>query len=297
LPIDQANSLLYALPCPLDRADAAREKRAMSMLFKIVLTAAIAYAGLVLAAWLGQRRLMYFPDPSRISPAAAGLTGVEEHLLDVPDGTRLVTWQAAPRPGQPTLLYLHGNAGGLINRAGRFARYQGLGYGLMAMSYRGYSGSTGSPSERANIDDAILAYEALRQRGVAAENIVVYGESLGSGVAVALAAQRKVGVVVLDAPYTSIVDIAAGQYPFLPVRTLLTDRYESNALIGRVKAPVLILHGARDRIIPVEMGRGLYALAKDPKRLVIFPDGRHVDLDDHGAVQEVQKWVNETRNP
>jgi fermentation-respiration switch protein FrsA (DUF1100 family) len=269
----------------------------MSMLFKIVLTAAIAYAGLVLAAWLGQRRLMYFPDPSRISPAVAGLTGVEEHLLDVPDGTRLVTWQAAPRPGQPTLLYFHGNAGGLINRAGRFARYQGLGYGLMAMSYRGYSGSTGSPSERANIDDAILAYEALRQRGVAAENIVVYGESLGSGVAVALAAQRKVGAVVLDAPYTSIVDIAAGQYPFLPVRTLLTDRYESNALIGRVTAPVLILHGARDRIIPVAMGRDLYALAKDPKRLVIFPDGRHVDLDDHGAVQEVQKWVSEARNP
>jgi fermentation-respiration switch protein FrsA (DUF1100 family) len=269
----------------------------MSMVLKIVLTAAIAYAGLVLAAWLGQRRLMYFPDPSRISPAVAGLTGVEEHLLDVPDGAKLVTWQAAARPGQPTLLYFHGNAGGLINRAGRFAHYQALGYGLLAMGYRGYSGSTGSPSERANFGDAIVAYEALRQRGVAPEDIVVYGESLGSGVAVALAAERKVGAVVLDAPYTSIVDIAAGQYPFLPVRTLLIDRYESNALIGRVKAPVLILHGARDRIIPVEMGRDLYALAKDPKRLVIFPDGRHVDLDDHGAVQEVQKWVNEARNP
>ena len=269
----------------------------MSMLLKIVLTAAIAYACLVLAAWLGQRRLMYFPDPSRISPTAAGLTGVDEHLLDVSDGAKLVTWQAAPRPGQPTLLYFHGNAGGLVNRAGRFARYQALGYGLLAVSYRGYSGSTGSPSERANFSDALVAYEALRQRGVAPEDIVVYGESLGSGVAVALATERKVGAVVLDAPYTSIVDIAAGQYPFLPVRTLLTDRYESNALIGQVKAPVLILHGARDRIIPVEMGRDLYTLAKDPKRLVIFPDGRHVDLDDHGAVQEVQKWVSEARNP
>jgi fermentation-respiration switch protein FrsA (DUF1100 family) len=269
----------------------------MSMFLKIVLTAAIAYACLVLAAWLGQRRLMYFPDPSRISPTAAGLTGVDEHLLDVSDGAKLVTWQAGPRPGQPTLLYFHGNAGGLVNRAGRFARYQALGYGLLAVSYRGYSGSTGSPSERANFGDALVAYEALRQRGVAPEDIVVYGESLGSGVAVALAAERKVGTVVLDAPYTSIVDIAAGQYPFLPVRTLLTDRYESNALIGQVKAPVLILHGAGDRIIPVEMGRDLYTLAKDPKRLVIFPDGRHVDLDDHGAVQEVQRWVSEARNP
>jgi fermentation-respiration switch protein FrsA (DUF1100 family) len=269
----------------------------MSVLLKIVLTAAIAYACLVLAAWLGQRRLMYFPDSSRISPAAAGLTDVEERLLDVSDGARLVTWQAAPRSGQPTLLYFHGNAGGLVNRAGRFARYQAIGYGLLAVSYRGYSGSTGRPSERANYGDAILAYEALRQRGVAPEDIVVYGESLGSGVALALAAQRKVGAVVLDAPYTSVVDIAAGQYPFLPVRALLTDRYESDVLIRQVTAPVLILHGARDAVIPVEMGRNLYALAKEPKRFVIFPNGRHVDLDEHGAVQDVQKWVSEARNP
>jgi fermentation-respiration switch protein FrsA (DUF1100 family) len=273
-----------------------RERSAiMSMLLKIVLTAAIAYACLVLAAWLGQRRLMYFPDPSRISPAAAGLMDVEERLLDVSDGAKLVTWQAAAHPGQPTLLYFHGNAGGLANRAGRFARYRAIGYGLLAVSYRGYSGSTGTPSERANIGDAIVAYEALRQRGVAPEDIVVYGESLGSGVAVALAAQRKVGAVVLDAPYTSIVDIAAGQYPFLPVRTLLTDRYESNALIRHVAAPVLILHGARDTIIPVEMGRSLHTLANEPKRLMIFPQGRHVDLDDHGAVQIVQTWVSEVR--
>lgn len=267
----------------------------MSMLLKIVLIAAAAYTCLVLAAWLGQRRLMYFPDPSRISPAAAGLAGVEEHLLDVSDGVKLVTWQAAAQPGQPTLLYFHGNAGGLVNRAGRFARYRAIGYGLFAVSYRGYSGSTGSPSESANFGDAILAYEVLRGRGVAPEDIVVYGESLGSGVAVALAAQRKVGALVLDAPYTSIVDVAAGQYPFLPVRMLLTDRYESNVLIQHVGAPVLILHGARDSIIPVEMGRSLHALANEPKRLVIFPQGRHVDLDDHGAVQEVQTWVSEAR--
>lgn len=267
----------------------------MSMLLKIVLTAAVAYACLVLAAWLGQRRLMYFPDPSRIPPAVAGLADVEEHLLDAADGAKLVTWQAAARRGQPTVLYFHGNAGGLVNRAGRFARYRAIGYGLFAVSYRGYSGSTGSPSERANFGDAVLAYEALRRLGVAAQDIVVYGESLGSGVALALAAQRKVGAVVLDAPYTSIVDIAAGQYPFLPVRALLTDRYESDSLVQGVTAPVLILHGALDRIVPVEMGRNLYALAKDPKRLIVFPNGGHVDLDDHGAVQEVQRWVSDAR--
>ena len=267
----------------------------MSILIKIALATVIAYGCLVLAAWLGQRRLMYFPDASRVSPAAAGLTDVEERMLDVADGVRLVTWQAAPEPGRPTLLYFHGNAGGLANRAGRFARYRAAGYGLFAVSYRGYGGSSGRPSESANISDAVLAYEALRRRGIEPDDIVVYGESLGSGVAVALAAQRQVGTIVLDAPYTSIVDIAAGQYPFLPVRTLLTDRYESDKLIRQVTAPILILHGARDTIIPVEMGRSLHALANEPKRLVIFPLGGHVNLDDHGAVQDVQRWVDESR--
>jgi fermentation-respiration switch protein FrsA (DUF1100 family) len=267
----------------------------MSILIKIALATVVVYGCLVLAAWLGQRRLMYFPDASRVPPAAAGLMDVEEHMLDVADDVRLVTWQAAPEPGRPTVLYFHGNAGGLANRAGRFARYRALGYGLFAVSYRGYGGSGGHPSESVNISDAVLAYEALRQRGIKPDDIVVYGESLGSGVAVALAAQRKVGTIVLDAPYTSILDIAAGQYPYLPVRTLLTDRYESDKLIRQVTAPVLILHGARDIIIPVEMGRSLHALANEPKRLVVFPLGGHVNLDDHGAVQEVQSWVDENR--
>jgi uncharacterized protein len=267
----------------------------MSILIKIALATVVGYGCLVLTAWLGQRRLMYFPDASRVAPAAAGLTDVEEHMLDVADGVKLVTWQAAPEADRPTLLYFHGNAGGLANRAGRFARYRAAGYGLFAVSYRGYGGSGGRPSQSANVSDAVLAYEALRRRGIEPGDIVVYGESLGSGVAVALAAQRKVGTIVLDAPYTSIVDIAAGQYPFLPVRLLLADRYESDKLIRQVTAPLLILHGARDTIIPVEMGRSLYALANEPKRLVIFPQGGHVNLDDHGAVQDVQRWVDESR--
>lgn len=253
------------------------------------------YVLIVLAAWLGQRRLMYIPTTARIQPAAAGLASTTEIELVTPDGERVVAWRAAAKAGQPTLLYFHGNAGSLLNRAMRMRRYQDQGFGFLIMSYRGYSGSTGRPSEAANVADARLAYDRLIADGVAPADIVLYGESLGSGVAVQIAAEKSVGAMVLDAPYTSMVDMASRAYPFLPVRPLLADRYESARHIARASAPVLVLHGARDRVIPVAMGRQLYALAREPKRLTIFPEGGHSDLDDFGAVEKVAAFLAETR--
>lgn len=267
----------------------------MSNVLKLGLVALAVYVLIAFAAWLGQRRLMYFPNAARVPPTAAGLNGISEQVLRTPDGVDLVAWRAKARGRQPTLLYFHGNAGGLANRANRFAEYQASGFGLFAVSYRGYSGGTGQPSEAANIADARQAYDMLLAEGVAPESIVLYGESLGSGVAVALAAENRVGAVILDAPYTSIVDVAARQYFWLPVRPLLFDRYESAKKIGRVTAPLLILHGALDSLIPLEMGRKLYALANEPKRLVVFDYGHHADLDQHGAIERVKRWLEEIR--
>lgn len=254
------------------------------------------YAFVVMAAWLGQRHLMYVPDKTRVAPEQTGLRAVRETVLRAPDGIEIVSWRAEPREGWPTLLYLHGNAGNLAGRSDRFQRYQSKGYGLLMMSWRGYSGSTGQPSEASNVADAIRAYDHLRAGGVKAADIVVYGESLGSGVAVQLAGVREVGALVLDAPYTSVVDVALLSYPYLPVRPLLADRYESNRHISQVTAPVLVLHGERDAVIPVNMGRELHRLAREPKRLVLFPDGGHVDLDGYGAVEIVDEWLTEVRS-
>ncbi|HEX4893910.1 MAG TPA: alpha/beta fold hydrolase [Hyphomicrobiaceae bacterium] len=265
----------------------------MGLLAKAALGLAFAYALIVLAAWLGQRRLMYAPDTTRVPPAAAGLADVVEHMLDTPDGARLVVWRRQAQPGRPTILYFHGNAGNLADRGGRLGRYGHLGYGLAALSYRGYGGSTGSPSEASNVADARLLYDKVIGEGVKPQDIVLYGESLGSGVAVQLAAKHPVGALVLDAPYTSIVDVAVKAYPFLPVRPLLLDRYESNRLIQGIKAPLLILHGALDRVVPAAMGSALHEIAADPKKLVLFPRGGHSDLDDHGAVSEVDRWLSE----
>ncbi|MDX2158010.1 MAG: alpha/beta hydrolase [Hyphomicrobiaceae bacterium] len=266
----------------------------MVLLFNLAGSVAALYGLVVVAAWLGQRHLMYVPNPARVTPAAAGLRGVEEHQIATREGDRLVAWRTVARAGRPTLLYLHGNAGNLAGRADRFARYQDQGFGLLMLSWRGYSGSTGRPSEVRNVADALLAYEALVADGVQPHDIVVYGESLGSGVAVQLAAQRPIGAVVLDAPYTSIVDVALLSYPYLPVRPLLIDRYESDKHIKAVTAPVLIIHGERDSVIPVRMGRTLHAMAAGPKELVLFPDGGHVDLDQYGAAEIVGRWIDAT---
>lgn len=267
---------------------------AMPMLINLAGMSVALYVLVVAAAWLGQRHLMYVPDRTRVPPHAAGLSGVTEAIISAPDGANLITWRTPARNRQPTILYFHGNAGNLADRADRLRRYQVLGYGLMVLSYRGYSGSTGRPSEADNVADALLAHDTLVKSGVPPEQIVLYGESLGSGIAVQVAAERPVAAIILDAPYTSVLEMAALTYPYLPVRPLLVDRYESDRHIKRVKAPVLVLHGERDAVIPVRMGKELHAAAPEPKLLALFPNGGHVDLDDHGAVETVTRWLDST---
>jgi len=281
----------------LDPARARGEKAAMSLLVKIAVFALCAYAAILLAAYLGQRRLMYFPDRARTLPAEVGLPGVEERALRTPDGARVMAWYGKARPGEPTLLYFHGNAGSLAARAERIRRFMGEGWGVYMMTYRGYGGGTGSPSETANVADARLAYGALVLEGVDPASIVLYGESLGSGVAVRLATERPAAGIILDAPYTSIVEIAAQAYPFLPVRYVLRDRYESEKYIGQVRMPLLILHGERDPVIPVAMGRQLMRLANEPKRLATFPRAGHSDIyiDGNPALDAVRKWIGELK--
>lgn len=267
----------------------------MTWVLKIATLLLLIYGLVVLAAWLGQRRLLYVPDRTRVAPVILSLAGVSELELKTPDGERLVAWRLKAQPGRPTLLYFHGNAGNLATRANRVARYAALGYGLLMMSYRGFGGSSGSPSEAANIADAVLAYEHLISDGLTPQDIVLYGESLGTGVAVQLALKKPVSAVVLDAPYTSIVSMAQRTYPYLPVHPLLKDRYESDRIIARIGVPLLVLHGVRDGIIPIDMGRALYDKAQQPKKFVSFAEGHHSDLDDYGAVQAVNDWLSEMR--
>jgi fermentation-respiration switch protein FrsA (DUF1100 family) len=218
------------------------------------------------------------------------LAQVDEVVLATSDGERVIAWHAPPRGDKPVVLYFHGNGGALAWRAERFAHIIADGTGLVALSYRGYGGSTGSPSEAGLLRDAQAVYQFATER-YPPERLVLYGESLGTGVAVALAAEHKVGKVILEAPFTSAVDIGAAAYPFLPVRLLMHDRFRSDERIGKVTAPVLVMHGERDTVVPIRYGERLYALISAPKKFVRFPEGHHSDLDSHGAQAAVRAFL------
>ena len=206
------------------------------------------------------------------------------------DGEKLIAWHVAPRGERPVVLYFHGNAGALDLRAGRFRALVADGTGLLALSYRGYGGSSGQPSEEGLIRDALAAYDFAAAR-YATQRLVLWGELLGTAVAIALAAERKVGGLILDAPFTSIADVGAAAYPFVPVRWFIKDGFHSDRRIARVHAPILALHGERDSIVPIRFGERLFALAGEPKRFVRYRQGDHVDLDDYGAMDEVRKFL------
>jgi fermentation-respiration switch protein FrsA (DUF1100 family) len=237
-----------------------------------------------------QRALMYFPDTRRLDPAQAGLAAAEVVGLSSADATRLVAWYVPPQPGKPLILYFQGNAGGLNLRADRFRKLTDGGTGLLALNYRGYGGSGGSPTETGLIADAKAAYD-FAAKTVPPSRIVVFGESLGTGVAVALASEREIGGLILDAPFTSTADVGAAVYWFAPVRLFMRDQFHSDRRIGKVRAPLLVLHGERDLIVPISFGEKLFALANEPKRMVRFPAGGHVNLDDYGAMPVIKEFL------
>ena len=264
----------------------------MSTLKWVILIAVLGYAGLLGLMYIFQRALMYFPDPRRTAPAFIGLPQADEVVLTSADGERLIAWHVPPQGPRPVVIYFHGNAGALDLRAGRFKWLTADGIGLVALSYRGYGGSTGTPSETGLVNDAVAAYDFAAAR-YPAKRIVLWGESLGTGVAIALAAERKVGGIILDAPFTSLADVGAAAYPFVPVRWLIKDPFRSDERIARVRAPLLALHGELDRIVPITLGERLFSLAGEPKRMVRFPQGGHVNLDDYGAEKAVKVFLSE----
>lgn len=249
----------------------------MTILKWLLIVALGSYATFAALLYFAQRGLQYIPDTSRTNPATAGLPVAQEVVLDAADGERVIVWHVPPRGQAPVVLYFHGNGGALAWRAERFRQLTADGTGLVALSYRGYGGSTGSPTEAGLLADARAAYEFTVAR-YPAQRIALWGESLGSGVAVAIASELPVGHVVLESPFTSAADVGAAHYWFLPVRLLMKDQFRSDLRIGKVTAPVLIVHGDNDEVVPFILGERLYGLINAPKRFVRVAGGGHNDL-------------------
>lgn len=266
----------------------------MTVLTWVIVAAVAVYGGLLTLMYVFQRKLMYFPDRTRTPPVWVGLPQAEEVSLTASDGETLIAWHVIPRDEKLVVLYFQGNGGALDLRVGRFQWLIADGTGLVAVCYRGYGGSTGSPNETGLIRDAVAAYDFAAAR-YWPQRIVLWGESLGTAVAVALAAERKIGGIILDAPFTSAADVGAAAYPIAPVRWLIKDTFRSDRRIARVKAPMLVLQGERDPVVPIRFGERLFKLANEPKRMVRFAVGGHSDLDDHGAADVVRKFLAELK--
>jgi len=264
--------------------------RAMTALGSIAVLALCLYLGLAATIYFAQRSMMYFPDRAHIAPAAADLPEAEEVPLTASDGAAIRVWHVPPRDGKPVIVYFHGNGGSLPYRVGRFRRLLADGIGLVALEYRGYGGNAGSPSEQGLIADGETAY-AFAAAHYPASEIVLWGESLGSGVALAVAAEKPVGRVILEAPFTSAAAVAELHYWYLPVWLLMKDQFRSDQRIGKVTAPLLILHGVHDQIVPYAMGERLFDMAKQPKHIARFLDGGHEDLDQNGALDAVGRFL------
>lgn len=260
---------------------------AMSWIKSLILTALLLYVGAAAVMYLLQRQLMYFPSSVQHDPADLGLSGVAVETLTTSDGETLILWYSPAAPSQPTILFLHGNGGEIGDRAGRFRTYQEAGFGVAFLSWRGYGGSTGAPSEAGFLIDGRTAYQFLLDQGIADEAIVLVGESLGTGIAVQLAAEKRVGALVLGAPYSATADVAADHYPWLPVRILMKDQFRSIDHIGAVTAPILIQHGTADRVVPYKFGRRLLDAAPDTTTFI--------DLEGagHDALFDAQTLANE----
>ncbi|MCB2101208.1 MAG: alpha/beta hydrolase [Rhodobacterales bacterium] len=243
----------------------------------------IAYGLVVLALYLGQRAFVYQPDSRVPVPEDSYVPEMEVVRPRAADGQEGMSWFHPPRPGFPTLVYFHGNAGHIGSRGYKVRPFMDAGWGAMLVEYRGYGGNPGKPTEQGLYADGRAALRYLESRAVAPGTWVLYGESLGTGVAVQMArdwadAGTPAGALVLEAPFDSVTEVAKRRHPYAPVRWLLLDRFDSAAKIAGVRTAVMVAHGDADRTVGQARGRALFAAAVEPKEAHWIPDANHSNI-------------------
>ncbi len=251
-------------------------------LIAIVATVAIAYIGVLGYLYFNQRQMLFEAKPGHETPDIHGLA-IRDITIHTPDGETLQAWYEPPRPGKPVILFFHGQSGTLEMGKWRYIRMHKEGVGYLALAYRGFSGSTGHPTEQGLLIDGLAAYDWLKSQGFRDRDIVIHGHSLGTGVATYVATKRPARALILEAPFTAASDVASERYPFIPVSLLMHDKFESRTRIKDVHMPLLVIHGTRDSVIPFCDGKRLFGMANGPKTFVAMPNSEHNTLTRDGA--------------
>lgn len=257
---------------------------------RIILITLISYTMALAAVALLQDKMLYQPFEGPSEPQQAGLTHFSSHTLSADGLPTIRYWENRAAEDATTILYFHGNGGGLFLHAEPIALLDKAGFHVVAMEYPSYPGAEGKPSEQTIIAQALTLEAAVRQQ--TGDTPVIWGYSLGSGIATQVAAQRSPRALILEAPFTATVDRAAEIFPFFPVSLLMRDQYRSRDYIAQVKAPIFIMHGDADLIIPIRHGRSLFTLAPEPKTFKEYPSYGHLDLMHSSAYADAFAFIH-----
>ena len=230
----------------------------------IILTVSI-YLVLLIFLYFYQGKLLYHPTVNSDTEIDNLIPKIEKVNITTSDNLNLLGWFHKKDISKNTILFLHGNAGSLENRIYKLNHFENFDLNFLIIAWRGFSGNSGKPNEKGLYDDAKSAVNWLKSKGIKEENIILYGESLGSAVAIEIAQNKKFAGIVLESPFTSMVEMGKKHYPIFPVSLLLKDKYESINKIKNIHIPVLVMHGKKDSIVPFEMGKKIYTSANSPK--------------------------------
>ena len=241
--------------------------------------------------------MLYFPSNEKLELSQYAAIGLEEVKLNTKDGLELTAWFMQPDPASDgrTFVLFRGNAGHIGHRVEKFRRILEAGYGFLFLEYRGYGGNPGKPTEVGLHTDARAALNFLASREIPYRKVILYGESLGSGIAVRAASEHHYCAVILEASYTSIADVAQRQFWFLPVRWLIQDRYDTLAIINRIASPVVVMHGEQDDIIHVSFGKRVYEAAPEPKIAWFFENAGHNNLKEFGFDTKLLNYLKRSQ--
>ena len=247
------------------------------------------YVILTFFLYFFQRTLLYHPSENNYSGDRLEVS-IEKVKIQTKDDIELLAWYHKKNTDNyKTILFLHGNAGSLENRIHKINHFKNMNVNFLLLAWRGFSGNNGNLTEQGIYEDANSAVRWLKSIGISEENIIIYGESLGTGVATEISQNKNFAGVILESPFTSMVDVGKSKYPFFPIKLLLKDKYESDKKIKNIKSPILIMHGEADRLVPFWMGKKMYELANEPKYSYFSK------YDDH-MMQYNEKLLNELKN-
>ena len=249
------------------------------------------YLTITFILYYSQRSLLYHPSENNYSGDKL-IVPIDKVKILTDDNIELIAWHHKKKGNYKTILFLHGNAGSLENRIHKINHFNYMDVNFLIVAWRGFSGNRGKPTENGLYIDAKSAVKWLTNKGVNEEDIIIYGESLGTGVGTEIAQNKNFAGIILESPFTSMVDAGADKYPIFPIRLLLKDKYESDKKIKNIKSPILIMHGEVDKIVPFWMGKKMYDLANEPKYYYFSKYDDHMMEYNDKLLSELKKFIN-----